>query len=61
MKVAATLIGPMQVAEQVVMILPERCVSMSPVCGTTFLCILWGALIFVGTSPELVIVFVILH
>ncbi|MEE3122926.1 MAG: hypothetical protein VX399_10045 [SAR324 cluster bacterium] len=55
------MIGPMQVAEQVVMILPERCVSMSPVCGTTFLCIPWGALIFVRASPELVIVFVILH
>ena len=53
----------MRVAGQVMMILPERCVSMSPVCGTTFRCIPCGvgAPIFVGASPELVIVFVILH
>ena len=60
---AASMIGPMQVAGRVVMIFAERYVSMYAVCGATFLCIFFGvgALIFAGTNPALVFMFVILH
>ena len=59
----ASLFGPMQVLGRVVIIYVERHVSMYTICGSTFLLMLCGlgALIFAGSLPELVLVFVFLH
>ena len=59
---AASLIGPMQVAGRLAMMFAERHVSMNTVCATTFVFIIAGivALVFAGASPELVFVFVAL-
>ncbi len=60
---AASLIGPMQVAGRVVMVMAERYVSMNVVAGVTFLFMLGAstALFFAGANPWLVFVFVVLH
>jgi MFS family permease len=60
---AASLIGPMQVAGRIVMVMAERYVSMTAVAAVTFFFMLSAvtALFFAGANPWLVFVFVVLH